>query len=252
MKYSKEYLSKLASESVSMADFLRKLGKTVSPGNYPTYWKKFEKYDIDVSHWHGNQVSIKALKSNHKKRKRTLEEILVENSDYTNSSRLKKRLIKEGLLINHCYNENCPTREIPLWRGKEIKFELDHINGKNRDHRIENLRLLCPICHSQTPTYCSKNIKTKATLNLCKDCNKKISDGATYCRICVKSHVKSRKKFDYPPMEELLREIKRTSQTAVAKKIGCAVSTLRKHLRVNGTSQNCTEVTGSSVQRFTD
>ena len=40
-------------------------------------------------------------------------------------------------------------------------LQLDHINGINTDHRLENLRLLCPNCHSQTPTYCGVNVKKK-------------------------------------------------------------------------------------------
>ena len=41
----------------------------------------------------------------------------------------------------------------------ELVLELDHINGVGDDHRLENLRLLCPNCHSQTETYCGRNIR---------------------------------------------------------------------------------------------
>jgi 5-methylcytosine-specific restriction endonuclease McrA len=43
--------------------------------------------------------------------------------------------------------------------GKPLSLHLDHKNGKNNDHRIENLRFLCPNCHSQTATYAGKNKK---------------------------------------------------------------------------------------------
>ena len=38
--------------------------------------------------------------------------------------------------------------------------ELDHINGDPTDHRLENLRLICPNCHSLTPTYRFRRGKT--------------------------------------------------------------------------------------------
>ena len=34
----------------------------------------------------------------------------------------------------------------PFWNGKELVLTLDHINGHNKDHRIENLRWICPNC----------------------------------------------------------------------------------------------------------
>jgi len=40
-------------------------------------------------------------------------------------------------------------------------LQLDHINGKNTDNRIDNLRLLCPNCHSQTSTFSGRNRKFK-------------------------------------------------------------------------------------------
>lgn len=46
-----------------------------------------------------------------------------------------------------------------MWNGELIPLELEHINGINNDNRLENLTLLCPNCHAQTPTYRGKNIK---------------------------------------------------------------------------------------------
>jgi 5-methylcytosine-specific restriction endonuclease McrA len=42
------------------------------------------------------------------------------------------------------------------WQGKPLVLQLDHINGKPADNRIENLRWLCPNCHSQTPTFTNR------------------------------------------------------------------------------------------------
>lgn len=45
---------------------------------------------------------------------------------------------------------------IGVWNGKKLSLQLDHINGDHSDNRLENLRFLCPNCHTQTETYCSK------------------------------------------------------------------------------------------------
>ena len=81
-----------------------------------------------------------------------MEEILVQRSDYRTTSSLRKRLIKEGLRDPRC--DGCGGTE---WQGQPIPLQLDHINGDRRDNRLENLRLLCPNCHSQTETWCGKN-----------------------------------------------------------------------------------------------
>ena len=69
--------------------------------------------------------------------------------------KLKQRLLKERIIENKCIE--CGITE---WNGKIINMHLDHINGINNDHRLENLRMLCPNCHSQTDTYCGKNKKS--------------------------------------------------------------------------------------------
>jgi transposase-like protein len=59
-----------------------------------------------------------------------------------------------------CSNQHCTIFNVenPVWAGNPLVLHLDHINGIRNDHRVENLRWLCPNCHSQTPTYCGKNI----------------------------------------------------------------------------------------------
>ena len=81
----------------------------------------------------------------------TLEEICVKDSTYTNTTALKNRLIKAGLKSDCC--EIC---------GFSDKIELHHINGNPRDHRLENLQILCPNCHAFTDNYRGKNIGMSA------------------------------------------------------------------------------------------
>lgn len=79
----------------------------------------------------------------------SLDQILVKNSTYLWTTNLKKKLLKDGYFDYRCFE--CGISE---WNNKPLSLQLDHINGVNDDNRIENLRLLCPNCHSQTETYC--------------------------------------------------------------------------------------------------
>jgi 5-methylcytosine-specific restriction endonuclease McrA len=67
---------------------------------------------------------------------------------------VRRRLIRDGTLGTGCHI--CGLDE---WLGEPISLQLDHINGDGKDHRLENLRFLCPNCHSQTDTFCGKNKK---------------------------------------------------------------------------------------------
>lgn len=73
------------------------------------------------------------------------------------TSHLSKRLRKDSILEYVC--QSCGN--IGEWENKPLTLELDHVNGDRTDHKIENLRFLCPNCHTQTPTYKSKNIKQR-------------------------------------------------------------------------------------------
>lgn len=84
----------------------------------------------------------------------SLEEILEGKYPNYQTYKLKNRLFKSGLKENKC--EICGISE---WLGKTINCELHHKDGNKNNHKLENLQILCPNCHSQTDTYKALNIK---------------------------------------------------------------------------------------------
>jgi hypothetical protein len=144
-KYTDDDIRQAIQSSPSYAQALKKLGLKPAGGNYQSIKQKVNKIGIDTSHMTGCG-HLKGKKHGWSK-KIPLEYILVEDSCYK-SIHLKKRLFKAGVFENRCYE--CGTTE---WRGHPIPTELEHINGNSRDHRIENLTILCLHCHALTPTW---------------------------------------------------------------------------------------------------
>lgn len=74
-----------------------------------------------------------------------------------NGSRKPPRWALLKIREYRCEGKGCSV--VSDWLGSKIVLHLDHINGKKTDHRPENIRWLCPNCHSQTPTFAGRNIK---------------------------------------------------------------------------------------------
>ena len=139
-------LEKAVRESFSYRQVLTKLNLREAGGNYVQVKKYILEAGLDVSHFKGRGWN--AGLTGIGKPKIPLKDVLVKGS-YFQSYKLKKRLFVSGLKPKHC--EQCGWAHYT--EDGYLPLELDHINGDHHDNRLENLRVLCPNCHSLTPTH---------------------------------------------------------------------------------------------------
>ena len=135
----------------SVAGVLRELGFRAAGGNYAQVQERIAELELDRTHWTG-QAHLRGKQNAHAPR-RPLEAILRKGARYQ-SNKLRKRLLREGLLEPQC--SSCGGRE---WLGRAIPLELDHKDGDASNNELENLRLICPNCHALTDTYRGRNAK---------------------------------------------------------------------------------------------
>lgn len=148
--YTDQDIIKAVAENYSVRKVLEALGLIPAGGSYKLFYTNVKRLNLDISHFTG-QAHLKG-KPGFNQPKQELSTILVEESTYTSTYKLKGRLIKAGLI-----EEKCQKCKILYWEGEKLSLHLDHIDGCNTNNTIENLRLPCPNCHSLTPTYCGKN-----------------------------------------------------------------------------------------------
>lgn len=151
-KWTIEQLKSAVAESKSVRQVLGKLGLKQAGGNYAQIKKYLAKLNIEKSHFTGPGWS-KGLRVTTNPGV-PIEKILVNNSDYQ-SFKLKKRLFEAKMKLKRC--EECGWSKTA--KDGRLPLELDHINGNSRDNRLENLRVLCPNCHSLKPTHRGRNKK---------------------------------------------------------------------------------------------
>ena len=125
---------------------LKRLNLSPKGGNYRQLRKYIRELGLTTNHFTRVPWN-RGLKVPRAQRK-TLHDLLTPNSDY-GTSKLKKKLFAAQLKAPHC--EECGWARIS--DDGRLPLELDHINGDPRDNRLENLRVLCPNCHSLKPTH---------------------------------------------------------------------------------------------------
>lgn len=175
------------------------------------------------------------------------DEIFCENSKHTSNASLKRRFLQKN-----CAPYRCSICGISDWQGNPICLHLDHVNGNHTDNRLENLRLICPNCDSQQPTYKGKNLgvnskkRVVGEQNTCLLCSKKISQVSTYCRQCASKIRSVGQRHFSIDRDELKRLIRTTSFTTIAKQYGVTDNAIRKRCKLFGLPYKSSDIKKTS------
>ena len=209
-------------KSHSIASVLRHLNfPTV--GSYYHHIKKHMKR-LNLTLLPGKDKTIQTDKS------KLLNNSFTQNSILTTRS-AKLRLLKDGSLPYKCALCNIQKWKDEAGKTVTLSLHLDHINGINNDYRLENLRFLCPNCHSLTNTYCGKNVKVTKKYKICAVCTKDFSGESTRCSECLNKLREARK---WPLNEKLLELLTTKSVKEVAKELEKTPDSIYEHLRAHG------------------
>lgn len=152
-KYTKPILELAVASSLSYAGVLRELELKQTGGSQSHIKQLIERFGIDTSHFTG----CAHQRNKPARNRRNANEILVYRTGYLKKEN-RSALLRALLEIERKYV--CITcGQNSVWQNKEITLQIDHIDGDNFNNCRENLRFLCPNCHSQTDTYGSKNAR---------------------------------------------------------------------------------------------
>jgi len=143
----KEFQS-ILDESYSYTEILEKFGISSKGQNSVTIKKRIKDGKFDTSKFDHNRSNFRKIRY----KSLDIDQVMVINSPHSRNV-VKRLVIKFNLLEYKCHE--CGLGD--CWNNKKISLVLDHINGISNDHRLENLRILCPNCHSQTDNFGSKN-----------------------------------------------------------------------------------------------
>jgi hypothetical protein len=229
LRYSEAEAREAIAASKSYSEALRRLGMRAAGGNHRTLRKYADRiWRIPTDHFDASANQRVQLAN---RVPRPLAEYLTERSSYSRGS-LKRRLFEEGLKSRAC--ELCGQEEI--WRGRRMSLVLDHINGVPDDHRLENLRIVCPNCAATFDTHCGRNKPRRCPT--CKILFRPSHRSQRYCsHACwVTSHEMAainarRRKVERPSYEQLLADLRELSWVAVGAKYGVSDNAVRKWLR---------------------
>ena len=216
-KFTKDEIEKMLNNADSFKDFLEKIGcKSFQSHVYRRIQKELKELNINYSKENFNYNNRVIAR---KKTAKSNDETFIVGEKFR--TRIKVRIIDDKLIpyiCDFCKNEGS-------WNNKKLILSLDHINGINTDNRLENLRFLCPNCHSQTDTFCGKNFKEKEKKKYYCECGVQITRISKNCKKCY--DIKQRR-VERPDYESLIKDIKELGYKKTGIKLNVKDGTLRK------------------------
>ncbi|GAA2571566.1 hypothetical protein GCM10010435_52410 [Winogradskya consettensis] len=150
-RYTQEVLKEAVIASTSMAGVMRHLGLRPAGGTHAHLRRRIDQLGIDSSHFTGQSHAHNRPSS----RRRRPEEVMIERP--TTRKREAPHVLRRALTESGrpCRCADCGNGG--EWQGRPMTLQVDHINGMHWDCRADNLRFLCPNCHSQTRTFAGRN-----------------------------------------------------------------------------------------------
>lgn len=145
LKLTNEEFTNLVKSSLNISEVLFKLGYTTVDNSWRLIKKRMDSLNLSGKNFRGKEpIKGKAKEVNP-------EDLFKEGCNH------QRHVLRNYILRHNIIPYKCAICGISEWQGKPLSLELDHINGINNDNRLENLRFLCPNCHSQTVTYAARN-----------------------------------------------------------------------------------------------
>jgi hypothetical protein len=209
-------------DAKSIKNVLENLGLSPNPGNYRTISFYARKFGITLPVFNYANMARKLGKS----QAYSNEEFFSKNTNHT-GQRIKRRMIENGT------PEECKVCGIiGIWNGKKLQLQVDHIDGDRFNNEIENLRLLCPNCHSQTDTFAGRSGnkgKTKKSPKTCK-CGAVINRRSKTCRKCRSG----KEKIDWPSDDDLMLLVEEHSIRWIGLSLGVSGNAVKRRLIKRG------------------
>lgn len=237
---TKEELQQLLDTCNTYKEVSNKLGYISNRGAYTDCIKRMIEYHqldtttIDKNRKaHLSEAHHNVLVEYHKNKRLSEQEVQeVIQKWFIKDSPIRRKSIRKFILDYNIIPYQCKLcGNEGIWLEKALTLELDHINGRYNDHRLDNFRWLCPNCHATTDTHRAKNKvhfaprkSVHKKTNTCLLCGQKICDDAKYCMDCYRTKLKE----NYPSREELKNGIRNNSFVQLGKYYNVSDNAVRK------------------------